>query len=112
MVSSPKLSKYFYEYQRLDGRLNPQPPKTSAAAKPASQSNASNHHPSDMPRRTGTPPGIRPNRLTEAQRKTLLGLLETNEPAEARRLFIDAGHGTVSMPTVLKYARGQHPSLG
>ncbi|MGA8755806.1 MAG: hypothetical protein WB611_05670 [Stellaceae bacterium] len=50
--------------------------------------------------------------MTEAQRKTLLGLLETNEPAEARRLFIDAGHGTVSMPTVLKYARGQHPSLG
>jgi hypothetical protein len=61
-------------------------------------------HVSEQPR--GFPSGTPRKRLTDEQRQTLIGLLETTgSTTEALKQFIEAGHGTVSKVTVCAYAK-------
>jgi hypothetical protein len=102
MVASPKLSKYFYEYEQRNRRLPasdlstaPTPPRRTARARGFSAGTGSR------------------NRLSGGQEQTIISLLQTMHNAAAvRREFIKAGHGTVSTPTVCKLAKREGIPLG
>jgi hypothetical protein len=101
MVASPKLSRYFYEYDTLNRRLDARdlPPELPPEPPPA--------------RRRGVPEGTAANRITDEQERILTDLLsDTHNAAAARRIFIEAGHGTVSAPTVCKLAKRNRIPLG
>jgi hypothetical protein len=102
MVASPKLSKYFYEYVALNRRLDA--PRDQPTAAPIATAPA---------RRRGVPEGTARNSITDQQQRILTDLLsKTHNAAAARRTFIEAGHGTVSTPTVCKLAKRKGIPLG
>jgi hypothetical protein len=90
MVASPKLSRYFYEYEARNRRRDPLPDHQATptlARAPA--------------RRRGFAAGTTRTRLTHEEREILIGLLKaTRNAAEARRQFIEAGHTSVSKVAV------------
>jgi hypothetical protein len=105
-----QMSEYSHKYEALDRRppaARPDPASSPAASPP----------PSPAPTRSrlyAYGSGQR-NRLTPAQQKILINLLQTTRSASvARQQFIEAGHGTVSKPTVCSYAKRipRHRLLG
>lgn len=99
MVASPNSSRRFYEYMARDCRL----PEAGALT------DAREFVPTAPPKPRGFAAGTRPStHLDAAQHQALLDLLKAHRSAEARRQYIKAGHGTISLPTVTKYAKRRH----
>jgi hypothetical protein len=90
MVASPKLSKYFYEYEARTGRVHARPDNSARWALPSGPA-----------RRRGFPAGASRKRLSDEQRQTIIELLKTTPNAAAvARKFTEATRVTVSPATV------------
>jgi hypothetical protein len=90
MVASPKLSKYFYEYEARNGSVH------------ATRDNSGKSHLSpSSARRRGFPAGASRKRLSDEQRQIIIELLKTTPNAAAvAREFAEATHVTVSQVTI------------
>jgi hypothetical protein len=90
MVASPKLSKYFYEYEARTGRVHAR--HDNPARSPSSPGPV---------RRRGMPAGTSRKRLSDEQRQAIIELLKaTPNVAAVARKFAEATHVTVSQVTV------------
>jgi hypothetical protein len=102
MVASPKLSKYFYQYEARNGRLHATPDNSARSSLPRAPA-----------RRRGMPAGTSRKRLSDAQRQTIIDLLETTPNAAAvAAQFAEASHVTVSKVTVWSIAKREGIKLG
>ena len=90
MVASPKLSKYFYEYEARSGGVRATPDNSARSSLPFGPA-----------RRRGFPSGASRKRLSDEQRQTIIELLRTTPNAAAvARKFAEATRVTVSPATV------------
>jgi hypothetical protein len=102
MVASPKLSRWFYQYEALNRPLDaprPPPPTTAPPTPPTPA------RPRQQQR--GFPTGRPRKRLTEQQRSTIIDLLKTNphSPSTVAKKFTEAAGVSVSTVTVFTIKR-------
>jgi hypothetical protein len=96
MVDSPKLSPWFYEYERRNCRLSPPTPPTG------NQSPA----PPAPAKRRGFAPGVPQKRFTEPQRQTIIDLIKEHphSPSTVAEEFAKAWPGlTVTKVSIHKF---------